>query len=318
MRYKNIIKPIIFTLGLILILLLVSAFTSRYGFIQGPYSKMTGVFKAPTNSLDYLVIGDSESCSSISPMEIWKEFGFAGYNCGIPGQPLKDNYHWLEKALKNQSPKVILLETNAFYRNTTYMKELETTFKLQMSASFSIFQYHNDWLHISLKDLKREKSKPHDLALRDGAGFKNTRIIKPYVKGPYIKKTKEKEIIKEIPMSYLNKIVALCKQKNIELILYSSPSPVCWTYQKHNAAAAFAKENKLQYIDLNIRISEVGIDWSKDTRDNGNHVNYFGSQKVTKYIGKYLSKHTDMTDHRNNKNYESWNEALEHFINQPG
>ncbi len=317
MRYKNFIKPILFIMGLFLILILSSAFTSRYGFLQGPYGKMTGLLKAPDDSFDYLVIGDSESRTSISPMIIWKDYGYSGFNCGIPGQRLQDTYYWLEKSLKNQSPKVIMLETNAFYRKITYMKEMETTVELKMQTMFSIFQYHNDWLHINPHDLKNNRAvKAYESTLIAGAGYRNSKTVKPYKKGDYIHETEEKEEIQERPLYYLNKIVELCKKKDIQLILYSSPSPICWTYKKYNAAAAFAEKNNLQYIDLNIRISDVGIDWSKDTRDKGNHINYYGSQKVTKFIGQYLYNHTKMTDHRKDEKYQSWNDALGKYMKQ--
>jgi hypothetical protein len=94
------------------------------------------------------------------------------------------------------------------------------------------------------------------------------------------------------------------------LILYTTPSPKNWTASKHNSATALADENQLKLIDFNLMQDEVPFDWEKDTRDEGDHPNYFGSVKISKYIGAYLAKEGKLTDYRKDKNYESWNQDL--------
>ena len=69
------------------------------------------------NSIDAVVIGDSLIYSSVSPMEIWHNYGYSVYDCASAAQLLKDSYDNLKVALENQDLKVVFLEANVLYRN---------------------------------------------------------------------------------------------------------------------------------------------------------------------------------------------------------
>ncbi|MDU1313102.1 MAG: hypothetical protein E6940_03465 [Clostridium septicum] len=307
MRFNKIIKPIAF-IGIFLIILSVfSAF-----FVKKTTKEGIGIEEK--NTIDYLVIGDSEAYTSVSPIEIWNKHGFTGYNLGVPGQTMQEVYYSLEKALENQIPKVVLLETNAAYTTFGMYVEANRIFENIVKNNFEIYNYHNRWKDISFINQENDDKK---LKKPDGNILKGSNYsikVNAYVKGPYIKETDSVEKIKKVPMYYLNKIVELCNEKNIQLILYTSPTPVNWTYEKHNSIEAFAKENKLPLIDLNLKNDKLRIDWSKDTYDTGDHLNFFGAKKVTNYIGDYLSKNTNLIDHRKNEKYSSWHETWDEYL----
>lgn len=313
MKFKNITRLIAFLIGLLFLLNL-----SSYLFIpedkteEATYKRVKGVLSEPRNTLDYLAIGDSECRSSISPMEIWKKYGFTGYNCGVPAQHLRETYYLLEELLKIQSPKVVLLETNSFSRNFILYTELQNIADSITKRFFPVFEYHNRWKNFMIDTQKN--SKKRYVTSDPFKGLQYSTIVKPYTKGDYIKKTDKVKKIKEIPMLYLNQITKLCNDKGIQLILYCAPSPLCWSSQEHNATAEFAKKNQLPFIDLNLLNAKLGMDWSRDTRDKGDHLNYYGAKKVTGYMGAYLSVHTNLRDHRKEKSYFLWNKTLEEYL----
>lgn len=109
-------------------------------------------------------------------------------------------------------------------------------------------------------------------------------------------------------------MVNFCKQNSAEFLLVSTPSTVNWDSKRHNGMAKFAEELGINYIDMNTGDSKVDIDWNKDTRDAGDHLNYSGAVKVTKALGEYIDKNYDLPDNRNNPEYVKWNESLTRYL----
>ena len=148
-----------------------------------------------------------------------------------------------------------------------------------------------------------------------------TRYAMQYDEYREIVKTKEYMVktddIKPIPkenLEYLNKIIELSKENNIKLIFVGLPSQKSWNYAKHNAINKLSKELQFEYINLNM-IEEIDIDWQKDTRDKGDHLNYFGAKKVSKYLGEYLKKLNIISSKKNDSNYNDWNMLYEKYKN---
>ena len=113
-----------------------------------------------------------------------------------------------------------------------------------------------------------------------------------------MKETSQKEKISSTVEDYLEKIRMLCVKNQAELVLISTPSPANYNYKKHNGLQKLADQYSLEYLDLNLKLEEIGIDWAVDTLDKGDHLNISGAEKVTKYLGDYLSGKYGLTDRR--------------------
>lgn len=305
-KIKLIIKPLIFIFIFLIILGIVSPI-----FIPKNNSQEAGMH-TPTaygflgekpNTIDVLAIGDSESYSAISPMEIYQNYGYTSYVCGTPRQKLYQSYDFLKKALEKHKIKVVFLETNAIFRKINPWDYLQ--FKSQ--EFFPILEYHNRWKTLNENDLK----EPNYTWTHFSKGYRfNTKTSSATINKNYMQEKNETRNIRKVNYYFLNKIKFLCDENNIKLVFVSTPSLKNWNYEKHNGVQRYADENKIEYIDMNLLSQDIPINWKKETRDKGDHLNYKGALKVSHYLGQYLKGLNIVKDHRNDQKYISWNKDL--------
>ncbi len=307
---KRFIASVLFIAILIGLLLVASA-------VVVPRTKITdfgakdleanGILCEKDNTVDALFLGDSETYCAFSPMEIWEDTGYTSYVSGTSGQTLDYTYTLVQRTFKNQSPKIVFLETNTVFR---VMDNYRVT-KTWLGTTFSVFVSHDCWKDLSVKDLFTPHSKG---ASDDNKGFVFNTVKKPpaRVKDFSIPNGDKKEI-PQVNVDLIKQIKQYCDEQNVKFVFVSAPSTVNWSYQRHNAVAALADEIGCEYIDLNIGENAVDIDWSHDTRDGGDHMNYYGAKKTSKQMAKYLLSTGLLTDRRNSSAFASWNEAFTRY-----
>ncbi len=252
---------------------------------------ITRALMAKPDTMDVMILGDSEAMVMASPEQMMNEAGILAYNCNQLGQRISETYYFLGKLLKKQHPKILILETNVITQDTTLKKEAEVTFKNFLQEEFCILRYHSSWRQI----FGLKKPDKYTAVL----GYEPVEVVDPYTGGEYMFETDERFYVNPITFHYLDKIIELCNKKDIKVILVTSPSAVHADYSTHNTIQDYADEHGLAYIDFNILKDEIGIDWKKDTGDKGDHINKYGAEKTTNYLIKYLKENYDLPDHRN-------------------
>lgn len=269
-----------------------------------------GIEAEPKNTLDVIVLGDSESHTGISPMELWKEQGIVSYVCGQSGQRAVEAYYMLKGVLQKQSPKVVILETDMFYHSRDRKTELKHMVEKAAQYYFPVFKYHNRWKVLTSHDWTEARSVVKRDAMK---GFLCRGAIKPYTGGVYMKKTEEKEKTDWAVTFWVDRIAGLCRRNNAELLLVSVPAPKNWDYKRHNEVAAYAAKRGLQYLDLNVTEIAPQMDWEKDSLDEGDHLNVYGAVKVSRFLGQYLKANYVLPDHRRDESYSFWEQDLETY-----
>lgn len=93
----------------------------------------------------------------------------------------------------------------------------------------------------------------------------------------------------DVMLIYFEKINELCKANNIDLVLTKTPHYE-WSIEQHNYIQDFADRNGLTFVDFNMgdTYEASGMSFMDDMAD-GVHVNVWGADKVTRYIGNVLA-----------------------------
>lgn len=304
-------------LSLVLILsLLTSVFVPKYYGVWATTAAMDGFYELEDNSIDVLFLGSSQIMTAISPTQIYDETGITSYNLGTEQQNLVTSYFLLREALQYQQPKAVVLDVlfmypyysdsalnskEEFVRKTfDYMKwssnkweAVQTLCALDEQHEienylFPFLRYHSRWSDLSLSDFTyffKNKTNPTNgfsvTTEKEALDFQGFIPTDPSLTASTT----------ETMTLYFEKIVALCEENNISLILIKTPrgngsfGEAC-----HNGIQKLADEHRLCFIDFNEKtlFDEIEFDAENDYLDVS-HVNYYGAVKITGYLSEYLS-----------------------------
>ncbi len=312
---KNITKCVCFVLTLVCILYGASVLVTPKDNSESAgihYVTAMGYLAEPENSMDVLFLGDSLVYSGISPVYIWNEYGITSYDCSIPSEKFTFANNFCKTFLENQSPKVVFIESSVLYREL----QQEDTATFDVQQFLSVFTYHNRWKSLTKRDLNPEIEYTHIEPFR---GYRLSTVAKAGKTNGYFTETDEIRYVSNKNYKYLEKLKAMCDEKGAKLIIFSMPCQKNWNYKIHNGTVLAALKLGVDYLDMNLlTVQEDGfaMNWELDSRDKGEHLNNRGAEKVSEYLGKYITAMGLTTDKRGMSGYESWNDAYSELQNE--
>lgn len=311
---KKLLRSVLFLVILLVLLVVTSALflpkdnTLKAGVDERDEGALS-IFAEEPDSIDAVILGDSESSTGLSPLKLWDEYGIASYTCGQTAQRMPEAYYMLKRALKVQKPKLVILETNLLFWPDNKKDSIKKAIYEAASYYLPVLRYHNQWKNLNAGNLKLPEYK-NKLPLK-GMDFKTETV--PYNGTEYMHKTGTQQKLAMIEAYYLKKMIALCERNRMELFLVSIPSPRNWNYERHNTITAFAEKNGIRFADLNLLRDEIGLVWEEDSLDGGDHLNVYGAEKATSYVGAFLKEHYQLPDHRGDENYASWDADYKNY-----
>jgi len=277
-------------------------------FIEEYYSE--------TTNHDVLFVGDCELYDNFSPITLWENYGITSYIRGSAQQLIWQSYYLLEDTLRKETPKVVVFNVLSLKYNEPQREEYNrmsidgmqwSKAKIDnINASMTEGENFLDYVFPFL----RYHSRITQLTKSDFQYFFQKRKVTHngyYMRVDVAPVTGELEDIEPDSFKfgsnawkYMDKITKLCKEKGIQLVLVKAPSlsPV-WYDEYEQQVVDYAAKNKLPYINYLKLVDKIPIDFSKDTYDEGLHMNLSGAEKLSKNLGKVLQKDYLLTDHRN-------------------
>lgn len=277
---------------------------------------MVKLRQLPPDTVDVLFVGSSHIGMNIDNQQIYDEFGISSFDLWVGMQPLWNSYYYLKEALRYQKPKVVMVDvflagTSAEYSlNTVAMKNIQYLSmgvdKLKAALdSFPAWQdaveavwgmpfYHERYDELVQDDWNLQYGK-------DELSLSAPRQVEGVTTA--LKMLDYRSITNVTPLTeknerYLRKLIALCKQENIPLVLLASPFEATEEEaSRFNTVAQIAEEEGIPFLNFLKTYDEEGIDAASDFYDRG-HLNNDGIAKFSHILGQYLADHYELRDCR--------------------
>lgn len=213
-------------------------------------------------SHDILFIGSSRAYRGYSPF-LFNSAGFQSFNLGTSAQSIKNTYFIIKHYLNSSNCKVLVVDVfaGAFTKNqlessSDLIENIEST-----SAAYDIAIHNDDIRTLNIASFRylTEDDKPY---------FKKTDYIGKGYSVNRDSMSKQKQIIffenkpishknieiDEEQLEYFNRILELCKERDIQLVVVYSPVSYFYNYSIHqkfvNKLNASIEKSKTHFYDF--------------------------------------------------------------------
>ena len=324
-KLRHALRFVFFSLGLILMLTGIHRVT-----IRKTSDAKLHAFYEECKTIDVLFTGISHMEVAYSPLELYQDFGITSFNFGESGNQLPTSYWVIENALDYCDPKLVVIDVRKIEDNEIAYDNLTTTSfdsiplsKTKIRTAIDLFdntddrmeflipllRYHSRWTELTENDFA-----PDDFRIDMGTlHYPDNRLAVAVPKSWGRLSTDKREVTGSLSEEYLRKLITLCKEKDIQVLLLNLPYPADKQSQLYaNGVITIAEEMDVPYLDL-LHAGDDFFNYDTDMNDSYGHINDSGAQKVTRYLGQYFTDHFDLPDHRGDSRYASWDERLEQF-----
>lgn len=260
------------------------------------------------DSVDVVFIGTSHQFCSINADLLADEYGMDCFMLATSAQTVPMSYYAAMEAIELQHPETIVFEvlycSNDF---RTVSPEMSHTFfdgmpwcRARREAIHDLIEpdqriyyylnfgrYHNRW-----KELTEADYRPADLSPR-GTFFSDEVVHNGQI--PVVSVDEKQEMPEEM-FVYFEKLVTVCRENDVRLILYVAPFNMLYEdetmledlYRRQrifNGIGEYAEGEGIPFHNLFYEMEELGLDGERDFMDT-QHLNCYGQEKLTRYMAE--------------------------------
>ena len=278
-------------------------------------------------SMDVMFFGNSHASNAFLATELYEKHGITAYNMGMMSQTFPLVYYTIEDAFRFQKPKVVVVDLFAATSfgndfglmhvtvdNLTFKTRLQAIREFipkekQMEYYFPFYLWHDRWKSVEVKDFLPYfmRYSPRRNA-RKGVTIKDEQVA---CEDPMKVKNLEPEEttndgLSEQEIFWLQRIKTLCEEKDAQLFFvvvpYSAPvggstKDTLIQMELYSKIQKWCEENAVDYLSMFEHTEEMQFDYATDMYDSS-HVNVLGAQKITTFLGDYISEHYELPDSR--------------------
>lgn len=294
-------------------------------------NRMQGLIEGETNK-DIFFVGTSHIMDGVIPAELWHQYGYTSYVLCSEYNDMDRNVPMLRLALQYAKPALVVLDIDNYWEKSPAentlngyheyadafpltQEKLGTTLELYSDQEtrsellFPILRYHERWKDLSRGDFRKKGSDDY----LKGYEF-STEVQKVELNEAV---PKEQGILAEdaYGVAVIEAFIDECHERGIEVLLVTIPFAADTNEQVYLQGMHSLAEKK-GIVYLNLLTVDGLVDGTTDFRDEG-HLNVFGAQKVTEYLGRYIEENYAVPVRNEDAVYvQEWNADYEEYLEE--
>ncbi len=295
-------------------------------------SRYDGFYEQPKNSIDMVFIGSSHSYCTFDPENFDSVMGTNSWQMGTPLEHYDTSLYVLKEVLKTQSPKLVVLDiywdmmddefdmkqANSFFevvKDKSVEKDyVKNVFPLNERVKYDLLpiRYQQDYFAYENNAFQKAAEEKFGVQAEQAAQTNGTEyyLAKGYTYCDTVIPDSELDETNQFKgldgesweadktqVKYIDEIVNLCKENNIEIVFVTAPiANVSMDYIKnydsiHAKMAEIADSVGVKYLDFNIVNRDESLLKMENFRDDA-HLNDSGVKVVDKYFTNWLMNNT--------------------------
>lgn len=301
--------------------------------------RIKNFYREPKNTLDVVLLGGSTVQTDYSPALAWEEYGYTSYSLSVASVKTPELKPMLKEVRKRHKDALVLVDVGCVYyteqadeitlrRLTDNMPffskaRWEAIWELvppqdRVYHYFPLSYYHNNWKRKEdlLDCLKYSLENLEIMFRRDRLTMRGiTGIALQYPADIYVDYEGNTDTMPLHADSeeYLRDLLEYCKESGEDNIIFVR-MPRYYNearadeYLMINEAMRIVEEYGYPAMNYDGFISEIGLVADEDYY-NQTHMNIYGQEKFTRYLGEYLSRNVlpDQIEH-SERVAEAWDE----------
>lgn len=323
----RIIRCIAFMLIAALLLSIVTMIYLPKWSYDNEVGQVSGFYQEDKNTIDVIGLGSCNMYSSFSPVIMYEKFGITGYNMCCPDQEESTSYYYIKEALKTQKPKVVILESLFFSLKNNSKREHYNRFavdylppslnKIMLAAEiakteaplmktydptapdplltffgylFPILRYHGK---TDLKDSDLTYFLENDLYNFYKGGLPQYTYTTN--DDNFFSKVFNSPDINDTTKKFFPKIVKLCEDNGIQLVVMKSPNYARWGYDDKQTKVIrdFVAGYGIPFVDFHS--DELNTFEEYDYGYSTGRLNVYGMNKLSEEMGQWLVDNLGLT-----------------------
>lgn len=308
-----------------------------YGFrdpLANSRDNIVGFYAEDKNSLDVVVLGTSSTFSAYNPLEAYNQYGYTSYDLCTNIMLQNSMPYYVREMYKTQNPKLVVVDVapflyghtandfrgGAWRYNIDAMKISKNRFDLinavipkeepKLTYYFDLLYYHTN------RKLDYEYMFWNRRDISKGYNGLNLDVAYDSFEDYY----PAEEALSEESLLYLNQLIEELKKHDCKILFITDP--IGDGFQKYGFLAKAAYIERIvtaqgcDFLNMSYHNDEIGLDPHMDFSLDEMHYHLYSADKITAFLGKYISENYELPDHRNQGDYAGWDTAYNEWLEE--